>query len=76
MALKLKTASGLSLGSGLGLGLGNGHAYAATGTILGPLGAVALAIGGTILLIVGIKKLTAVKREDKSKTKKPKGGRV
>ncbi len=64
MGLNLKTGV---LGSGLGLGLGNGHAYAATGTILGlSLGTVALAVGGTVLLIVGIKKLV------KSKKNKPK----
>ncbi len=65
MSLKLKTGSGLSLGSGLGLGLGNGHAYAATGTLLGSLGIAALAIGGTVLLIVGIKKLAAPKKNSK-----------
>ena len=66
MALNLK---GLSLGSGLSLGVGNGHAYAATGTLLGlSLGAVALVVGGTILFIVGIKKLTSSK-EKKTKTK-------
>lgn len=65
MALNLKTGT---LGSGLGLGLGNGHAYAATGTILGlSLGTVALAVCGTILLIVGIKKLASSK-EKKTKT--------
>ena len=67
MGLKLKAGSGLSLGSGLGLGLGNGHAYAATGTILGSLGAAALAICATLLLVVGIKKL-AVSEKKKSKT--------
>ncbi|GAG35219.1 unnamed protein product [marine sediment metagenome] len=62
MALNLKE---LSLGSGLGLGLGNGHAYAATGTILGlSLGTVALAVGGTILFIVGIKKLAGSKEKE------------
>jgi len=67
MGLKLKTGSALTAGSGLGLGLGNGHAYAATGTILGlSLGTVALVVGGTILFIVGIKKLGS------SKEKKPK----
>ncbi|NQT01146.1 MAG: hypothetical protein HQ580_03925 [Planctomycetes bacterium] len=67
MSLKLKTGSTLTAGSGLGLGLGNGHAYAATGTILGlSLGTFALAVGGTILFIVGIKKLGS------SKEKKPK----
>jgi len=66
MALNLKE---LSLGSGLGLGLGNGHAYAATGTLLGlSLGTVALVVGGTILFIVGIKKLASSK-EKKPKTK-------
>ena len=61
MALNLK---GLSLGSGLSLGVGNGHAYAATGTLLGlSLGSVALAVGGTILFIVGIKKLTKSKKK-------------
>ncbi len=65
MSLKLKTGSGLSLGSGLGLGLGNGHAYAATGTLLGSLGIAALAIGGTVLLIVGIKKLATSKKNSK-----------
>ena len=61
MALNLKE---LSLGGGLGLGLGNGHAYAATGTLLGlSLGTVALAVGGTILLIVGIKKLAKSKKK-------------
>ena len=64
MGLNLKTGT---LGTGLGLGLGNGHAYAATGTFLGlSLGTVALAVGGTILFIVGIKKLAG------SKGKKPK----
>ncbi len=67
MGLNLKAGSGLSLGSGLGLGLGNGHAYAATGTILGSLGVAALAIGATVLLVVGIKKL-AVSEKKKSKT--------
>lgn len=65
MSLKLKTGSGLSLGSGLGLGLGNGHAYAATGSILGSLGVAALAIGGAVLLIVGIKKLAGSKKNSK-----------
>ena len=66
MVLNLKE---LSLGSGLGLGVGNGHAYAATGTLLGlSLGTVALAVGGTILFIVGINKLTSSK-EKKTKTK-------
>ena len=69
MGLNLKTGSGLSLGSGLGLGLGNGHAYAATGTVLGSLGTVALVVGGAILLVVGIKKLTTSKSEKNSKTK-------
>jgi len=69
MGLKLKTGSALTAGSGLGLGLGNGHAYAATGTILGPLGVAALAVGGAVLLVVGIKKLTASKKEKKTKTK-------
>ncbi len=69
MGLKLKTGSALTAGSGLGLGLGNGHAYAATGAILGlSLGTVALAVGGTILFIVGIKKLANAK-EKKQKTK-------
>ena len=62
MGLNLKTGSALSAGSGLGLGLGNGHTYAATGSILGmSLGTLALAVGGTILLIVGIKKLGSSK---------------
>jgi hypothetical protein len=66
MSLELKTGSALTAGSGLGLGLGNGHAYAATGSILGlSLGTLALAVGGTILLIIGIKKL------GRSKEKKP-----
>lgn len=66
MGLKLKTGSALATGSGLGLGLGNGHAYAAAGSILGmSLGTLALAVGGTILFIVGIKKLGS------SKEKKP-----
>ena len=69
MGLNLKTGSGLSLGSGLGLGLGNGHAYAATGTILGSLGTVALVAGGAILLVVGIKKLAASKNKKDSKSK-------
>lgn len=69
MGLNLKTGSGLSLGSGLGLGLGNGHAYAATGAILGSLGVAALAVGGTILLVVGIKIMTASKNKQNSKTK-------
>jgi hypothetical protein len=69
MGLNLKTGSALSAGSGLGLGLGNGHAYAATGSILGmSLGTLALAVGGTILLIVGIKKLGSSK-EKNTKTK-------
>ena len=69
MSLKLKTGSVLTAGSGLGLGLGNGHAYAAAGSILGlSLGTLALAVGGTILLIVGIKKLGSSK-EMKPKTK-------
>ena len=66
MVLNLKE---LSLGSGLGLGLGNGHAYAASATILGmSLGATALVVGGTVLLVVGIKKLTALKKKEKSET--------
>lgn len=69
MGLNLKTGSGLSLGSGLGLGLGNGHAYAATGTILGSLGTAALVVGGAVLLVVGIKKLTTSKNEKNSKTR-------
>lgn len=69
MGLKLKTGSGLSLGSGLGLGLGHGHAYAATGTILGTMGMVALAVGGVVLLVVGIRRMTAQKNKQKSKTK-------
>ena len=70
MSLKLKTGSALTAGSGLGLGLGNGHAYAATGTILGfSLGTVALAVGGTVLLIVGIKKLVGSKKKKESKAK-------
>jgi hypothetical protein len=69
MGLNLKTGSGLSLGSGLGLGLGNGHAYAATGTILGSLGTVALVVGGAVLLIVGIKIMTASKNKQNSKNK-------
>jgi enoyl-CoA hydratase/carnithine racemase len=74
MGLKLKTGSGLSLGGGLGLGLGHGHAYAATGTILGlSLGTVALAVGGTILAAVGIRKLLTSKKKNASKTKKAKG---
>ena len=64
MSLNLKIGSALTAGSGLGLGLGNGHAYAATGTLLGlSLGAVALAAGGTILFIVGIKKLASSKKK-------------
>ena len=70
MGLELKTGSALTAGSGLGLGLGNGHAYAAGATLLGlSLGTIALAVGGTVLLIVGIKKLTASKKEKKTKTK-------
>jgi len=69
MGSKLKTGSGLSLGSGLGLGLGNGHAYAATGTILGPLGIAALAVGGAVLVVMGIKKLTGSKKEKESEAK-------
>jgi hypothetical protein len=70
MGLKLKTGSALTAGSGLGLGLGNGHAYAATGTILGlSLGAVALVVGGTVLLVLGVKKLVGFKKKEKSKTK-------
>jgi hypothetical protein len=69
MGLNLKTGSGLSLGSGLGLGLGNGHAYAATGAILGSLGTAALVVGGAILLVVGIKKLTVSKNKKSSETK-------
>jgi len=66
MGLNLKTGA---LGSGLGLGLGNGHAYAATGTLLGlSFGTVALAVGGTVLLVFGIKKLTGSKGK-KTKTK-------
>ena len=66
MGLNLKTGT---LGSGLGLGLGNGHAYAAGTTFLGlSLGTVALVVGGTILFIVGIKKLASSK-EKKPKTK-------
>jgi len=68
MGLKLKTGSALTAGSGLGLGLGNGHAYAAMGTILGSLGAAALMVGATVLLVVGVKKLVDSKKE-KSKTK-------
>jgi len=65
MALNLKTGT---LGTGLGLGLGNGHAYAATGTLLGlSLGTVALAVGGTILLIVGIKKMKKSKKKAETK---------
>jgi len=64
MALNLK---GLSLGSGLGLGVGNGHAYAAGATLLGTAGTVALAVGGAILVVFGIKKL--VKSKKKTKTK-------
>ena len=69
MSLKLKTGSALTAGSGLGLGLGNGHAYAATGSILGlSLGTFALAVGGTILLIIGIKKLGSSRvKEQKTK---------
>ena len=69
MALETGTSSALPLGGGLGLALGNGHAYAATGVLLGlSLGTVALAVGGTILFIVGIKKLASSK-EKKTKTK-------
>ena len=70
MGLKLKTGSALTAGSGLGLGLGNGHAYAATGTVLGlSLGTIALAVGGTILLIVGIKTLANSKEKKVAKQK-------
>jgi len=73
MGLNLKTGSALGTGGGLGLGLGNGHAYAATGSILGmSLGTLALAVGGTILLIVGIRKLVN-SNEKKSETEKLKG---
>jgi hypothetical protein len=73
MGLNLKTGSALGTGGGLGLGLGNGHAYAATGSILGmSLGTLALAVGGTILLIVGIRKLVN-SNEKKPETEKLKG---
>ena len=62
MGINLKTGT---LGSGLGLGLGNGHAYAAGTTLLGlSLGSVALAVGGTILFIIGINKLTKSKKKN------------
>ena len=60
MALNLKTGT---LGSGLGLGLGNGHAYAAGATLLGSIGTVILVATGTILAVVGIKKLVKSKKE-------------
>ena len=67
MALDTGGGSALSLG-GLGLGLGNGHAYAATGTILGlSLGSVFLIAGGTVLVIVGLRKLARSSRK-KAKT--------
>ena len=69
MGLKLKTGSALTAGSGLGLGLGNGHAYAAAGTLFGSLGIAALAVGGVVLLVVGIKKLASSKKKGKSDTK-------
>lgn len=70
MALETSASSALPLGGGLGLALGNGHAYAATGTVLGlSLGTIALAVGGTILFIVGIKKLTNSKEKKVAKQK-------
>jgi hypothetical protein len=73
MGLNLKTGSALGAGSGLGLGLGNGHGYAAAGSILGlSIGTLALALGGTILLVLGIKKLVN-SSEKKPKTKQLKG---
>ena len=64
MGLNIKTGSGLSLGSGLGLGLGNGHAYAAAG-LLGSVGTAVLAVGGAVLLAVGIKKFVGSKKKQK-----------
>jgi len=70
MALETSTSSALPLGGGLGLGLGNGHAYAATGTLLGlSLGTIALAVGGTILFIIGINTLTNSKEKKVAKQK-------